>query len=38
MVAQFIEAPHVMQRRLIVPSQVSDLCIEDGIRIHGPAF
>jgi len=38
MVAQFIEAPHAMQRRLVVPSQVSDLCIENGIRINGPAF
>ena len=37
MVAQIIEAPLEMQKRLVVPAQIREQCITDGIPIDGPA-
>jgi len=37
MVAQIIEAPLEMQKRLVVPKQVTDQCQAAGIPISGPA-
>jgi hypothetical protein len=38
MVAQFIEAPLEMQKRLVVPPEVIEQCTQNNIRILGPAF
>jgi len=36
MVAQFIEAPFEMQKRLKVPHQIGKQCLAAGIPISGP--
>jgi len=36
MVAQFVEAPFEIQKRIQVPSIVSDQCTAQGIPISGP--
>lgn len=36
MVAQFIEAPFEMQKRLNVPNQIAEQCKAVGIPISGP--
>jgi hypothetical protein len=38
MVAQFVEAPLEMQKRLVVPPKVVQQCTESNIRVFGPAF
>jgi iron transport multicopper oxidase len=37
MVAQFIEAPFEMQKRLVVPGQITQECVSQGIPISGKA-
>jgi hypothetical protein len=37
MVAQFIEAPFEMQKRLVIPEQVTQQCQAQGIPISGAA-
>jgi hypothetical protein len=37
MAAQFIEAPFEMQKRLVVPDPLKQLCVSQGIPISGNA-
>ena len=37
MAAQFIEAPFEMQKRLVVPDEIKQQCVSDGIPISGKA-